>query len=256
MCLLFKKKRIVVGLTTTPKRIESIIPTLESLLNQSVKPEKIVLTLSYENARTGETFGRLPVQLLSYIRDKPIEIIRTPDYGPATKFVGMLLTEYDEPQTFLVWFDDDVVYNKHAIRLLVQAASKSKKSIACASMFQVSARTCTSVGKFTKVSRDAFYVVESYGGVCCRVRDMPKPSSFPYYTHGEYKALPGDDRYKFNSDNFMLSYVLHKNKVDFVLVEGGVTCDALRDVGMGPDALHNIQNHASVYKYLYSIMDF
>lgn len=254
MCLLFKK-RIVVGLTTTTKRIESIIPTLESLMKQSVKPEKIVLTLAYEMARTGETFGRIPVQLLSYIRDKPIEIIRTPDYGPATKFVGLLLTEHDEPETYLVWFDDDVVYNKNAIKILVQAASKSKKSVACASMFEVSARTCTSVGKFTKLSKNNFYVFESYGGVCCRVRDMPKAHAFPYYTHGEYKALSGDDRYKFNSDNFMLSYYLYKNKVDFVLVYD-VTCDMLRDVGMGPDALHNVQNHTSVYKYLYSIVDF
>lgn len=250
MCLLFKK-RIVVGLTTTPRRISSIIPTLESLMNQSRKPDKIVLTLAYEMARTGETF-KIPVQLLSYIRDKPIEIVRTPDYGPATKFVGLLLTEYDEPETYLVWFDDDVVYNKHAIKLLVSTASKLKKSVACASMFQVTSRKCSLV---TKITRDQFYVVEGYAGVCCRVRDMPKASSFAYYTHGEYKALSGDERYKFNSDNFMLSYYLYKNKVNFLLVDGN-TCDTLRDVGLGPDALHNVQNYESVYKYLYSIMDF
>lgn len=251
MCLLFKK-RIVVGLTTTPRRINEIIPTLESILNQSRKPDKIVLTLSYENARTGETFGKIPVQLLSYIRGKPIEIIRTPDYGPATKFVGLLLTEHDEPETFLIWFDDDVIYNKHAIKLLVQTASKSKKSVACASMLKVSARACDSV---TKLSKNNFHVVEGYAGVCCRVRDMPSVQNFAFYTHGEYKALPGDERYKFNSDNFMLSYYLHKNNVTFLMVEG-VTCDTLRDVGLGPDALHNVQNHTSVYKYLYSIMDF
>ncbi len=57
---MFLKKKIVVGITTTPIRIKYIIPTLKSLLKQTKKPTKIILSLSYEIARTGDRFGQIP----------------------------------------------------------------------------------------------------------------------------------------------------------------------------------------------------
>ena len=250
--MLFRRNRIVVGITTTPKRINDIIPTLESIVNQSTKPDKIVLSLSYEIARTGEKFGQLSRKLLEYIKGKSIEIIRIPDYGPATKFVGLLLTEHN-PKTYLVWFDDDVIYNKHAIKTLVKHVSKTKHSVACTSMIEVTPEKCTGLKKFAKLYKGKFYVFYGYTGVCCRLRDMPSVSNFPSCSRDDYKLLTTQDKFQFNADNFMLSYHLYKNNITFVLVDA-TTCDTIRDIGMSVDALHNVQDQTRVYKYLYVAM--
>lgn len=251
--MLFFRNNIIVGITTTPRRINDIIPTLDSIVNQSVKADKIILSLSYEIARTGDKFGQLPHKLLEYIKcNKSIEIIRIPDYGPATKFVGLLLTQ-PKPKTYLVWFDDDVIYNKHAIKILVKHVSKTKHSVACTSMIEVTSEKCIGLKKFAKLSKNKFYVFDGYAGVCCRFGDMPDVSNFPLCSREDYNLMTNEDRFKFNTENFMLSYYLYQNNINFILVEA-TTCDTIRDVGMSVDALHNVQDQTSVYKYLYNTM--
>ena len=44
-------QRLVISLTTTPSRIEGINKVLESLLNQSVKPNKVYLCFPYFSIR-------------------------------------------------------------------------------------------------------------------------------------------------------------------------------------------------------------
>lgn len=246
---MFFKNKIVVGITTTPIRIKYIIPTLKSLLTQSKKPDKIILSLTYEIARTGEKIEKIPYELLKYIKNKPVEIIIVPDYGPATKFVGLLLT-VKNPKTYLIWVDDDIIYNKNAIKILVKCVSKVKHSLACSSLLQVTSSRYTHIKDSSYIYKNNFYIAESYAGVCCRLCDMPPISAFPYYTRDEYEQLSENEKRKFNCCDFMISYHLYKNDINYLLVNQS-TYDNIRDISMDVDALHSIQKYSFIYKDLY-----
>lgn len=97
-------KGLVISLTSYPVRINSIRPCLESLLKQSVKPEKIILWLSPEE------FPKLE-------RDLPQEIMRLTEQGLEIRWTGNIrsykkliptLREFGDQA--IVTADDDAVY--------------------------------------------------------------------------------------------------------------------------------------------------
>lgn len=98
---------IVVSLTTIPSRIPQIFPTLNSLLDQTVLPDRIYLALPARSAREqtgyvvpGELHGHPLVTLLPSDRD----------WGPATKVIPTLLQHADVPDAAILAVDDDNVY--------------------------------------------------------------------------------------------------------------------------------------------------
>lgn len=119
------KLRIVVSLTTTPYRIDKIQATLDSMLQQSVKPDKIYLNIPYYLKR-----DNLEYKIPGWLQNYPgINIVRTEDYGPITKLLPTLQYEQD-PQTIIITIDDDVWYPKHVVRDLVDFMLKTKNSAA------------------------------------------------------------------------------------------------------------------------------
>ena len=106
---------IVVSLTTTPYRIDTIKPVLDSLVRQSIKPTRIYVNIPWRFKRE-DTKYVIPAWLKSY---PSIIINRTKDYGPATKLIATLEKEHD-PKTIIITVDDDQVYQKHAVRDLVK----------------------------------------------------------------------------------------------------------------------------------------
>lgn len=111
---------IVGSLTTIPKRISKIEPTLLSLLSQERKLDKVYLTLGkdkFENTA-------LPTFLSKY---KNVEIVWVDDVGPMTKILGGILRETN-PETKIITFDDDIIYPKDSVLKLEQASNKNPKS--------------------------------------------------------------------------------------------------------------------------------
>ncbi len=114
-----------VSLTTTPARFNSsdIINVLESLFNQSIPATKIFLIVcnSYFRKFAQKESDVITDKRISYILNKfqNIEIIRTKDYGPATKLLGLL--EYNQKNKFLsendqiIIVDDDTIYSNNLI---------------------------------------------------------------------------------------------------------------------------------------------
>ena len=69
-----EKLRIVVSLTTSPKRISSLWNTLNSLLIQDIQPDIIQINLPYVFLRTNETF--LPLENYPFLNDSRIRVHR------------------------------------------------------------------------------------------------------------------------------------------------------------------------------------
>ena len=97
------------SLTTIPSRIREVCLTIDSLIKQTKKPEKIFLNIPYK-------YERFPGQVISTehlekLRNfKNLEIIRCEDFGPGTKLLGSINNL--EKYSHVVLVDDDHVYQK------------------------------------------------------------------------------------------------------------------------------------------------
>jgi len=105
--------RLVVSFTTIPSRIDRIRPMVDSILAQTVKPDRLVLWLP---TRCGKE--NVEYVIPNWMRSLSFEIANCGcDYGPATKLIPSLLSE-PSPETRIVTLDDDVAYEKHALEEL------------------------------------------------------------------------------------------------------------------------------------------
>lgn len=119
----------VVSLTTTPKRINNIKPTLVSLLRQIVQPKRIEINLSEELFAGRE----IPVSLINL---ENVKICwQKKDYGPATKLIATI-ERYQTQNERIVVVDDDMYYSKNLISDLMAADMKSNgKHVFCINGF-------------------------------------------------------------------------------------------------------------------------
>lgn len=112
------QKNVIVTLTTTPKRINKIWPTLNSIALQSQQPEKIMLWIPKRFKRfANQSISQLP----NFIKKYPNVFIQyiEYDYGPASKLLPCL--EFFAGQNKkLIIIDDDRIYPPHFIRDLLR----------------------------------------------------------------------------------------------------------------------------------------
>ncbi len=114
------RKDVYLSLTTIPSRIGTLKATINSLLDQSTKPKKIIINLA------GFEKDQIPVFLLR----KEIELnLVTRDLGPATKFLPTLKLVPKDALVIIV--DDDQVYPKTLVQNYVEASMKFPDCALC-----------------------------------------------------------------------------------------------------------------------------
>ncbi len=109
---------LIVGLTTIPSRLPSLLPTLKSLLLQNLPPSKILLHLPKHSRRERVEYS-VPEELKGL---EVIRIIRSPDWGPATKILPALLDSGPDQQVVAV--DDDRIYRPTLLEDLLGASER------------------------------------------------------------------------------------------------------------------------------------
>jgi len=115
---------IIVGsLTTLPKRLLHIRKTLISIQNQNLLFDNVYLNIPYKTIK-GEEYIIPSDLLLNFDR---IIINRCDDQGSVTKLLPTLLLETD-PETIIITFDDDMIYDKDLVKNLVGGIQKHKDS--------------------------------------------------------------------------------------------------------------------------------
>ena len=112
-------KKIILSLTTTPKRIKNIEPVLKSLLDQTIKVDQIALNLPIK-PNCGKEY------IIPQNYKKVCNIFNCgKDYGPGTKFIPTLLREGDA-ETIIILLDDDYIYGKDFIEQLVNLSTQNQ----------------------------------------------------------------------------------------------------------------------------------
>lgn len=113
--------KYIFSLTTIPLRIDYISQTIDSLINQTLQPDKIILHIpkQYNIRFNNSSISNIILDnLKSKFNNKLIINIIDNDYGPGTKFIGLLhnnIIDLNEPNTYIVLVDDDVIYKSHLL---------------------------------------------------------------------------------------------------------------------------------------------
>lgn len=108
-------KKIVVTMTTTPNRINSIKTVLLSLLNQTVMIDHIEINIPYYFKRTMEMY-EIPGWMTTFPK---LHIHRTLDYGSITKVAPTLLRHQQDTDCIVISVDDDMIYPTDHFELLL-----------------------------------------------------------------------------------------------------------------------------------------
>lgn len=117
-----RDQRIIVSLTSHPKRIDTVWLTIETLLRQSVKPDAVILWL----ARTQfENMQVLPKELLCQM-ERGLSIRFCDDLRSHKKYF-YVMQEYSEDLVILV--DDDMFYPRDTVKKLLNLHSKNPNDI-------------------------------------------------------------------------------------------------------------------------------
>jgi len=111
---------IYVSLSTIPQRIKNLSKSVESLLSQTQKPDRIFINIPFKYRRFSETIEDKQIPKFD---NNFVEITRCEDSGPGTKLLGSL--NKLEKNSLLILVDDDHVYEDYMIEKFFHFYSKA-----------------------------------------------------------------------------------------------------------------------------------
>ncbi|MGJ8593506.1 MAG: glycosyltransferase family A protein [Aquaticitalea sp.] len=114
-----KDIRVIISFTTIPSRISEIERMIDSICNQTLKPESILLWIP-------KTYKRIQQEVVvpDFIKNSPIEIKLCDDVGPFTKLYYTLKQEWENKECIIVTVDDDVYYPPEFLKNLIKYVRK------------------------------------------------------------------------------------------------------------------------------------
>ena len=120
------RPEIIVSLTSFPFRIPTLHITINSILNQTMKPDKIILQLSEDEFPNKEK--DLPENLL-ILREKGLII--NWNKGNIKSYKKLIPTLKQYPEAVIITVDDDFIYDKNLVKRLWKAYQENPKLIHC-----------------------------------------------------------------------------------------------------------------------------
>ena len=101
---------IYISLSTIPQRIKDLNKSIESLLKQTKKPDKIFINIPFKYKRFAETIEDNQIPKFD---SNIVEVTRCEDCGPGTKLLGSL--SKIKKNSLLILADDDQTYENYMI---------------------------------------------------------------------------------------------------------------------------------------------
>ena len=120
----FREDSVIVSMTTFPARIGYVHLAIKSLLNQTVKPGKIILWLAKDQFQNVE----IPEQLRA-LRAYGLEIRFCDEDLLAHKKYFYAMQEY--PEQIIVTYDDDIIYPEDSLEKLLVMHKRYPGAIIC-----------------------------------------------------------------------------------------------------------------------------
>jgi hypothetical protein len=201
-----RKSDIVITLSTTPYRIDKIAKIIDSLVEQNAPIRAIYISVPYVYKK-----NNLPYHIPEWLaKNKHITILRSEDYGPATKLLGLLQLVPLPKDTIVVTVDDDLEYPKNTILHLAYYANKYPQQaigISGADIYgehEEIASLDRSLGLKTRYNYDgSVTILQGYAGIAYR-SNFFDPNIF------DIQNYPTSCIY---SDDLYFSFYLAKNNI-------------------------------------------
>lgn len=121
-------KEVIISLTTYGERFYHVHTTIESLMQQTVKANKIILWLDYSFKEKN-----IPLSLQTQM-ERGLEIRYCKDLGSYKKLIPALK---EFPESIIITVDDDVIYNIRTIEKLITAYNHNPQFIYCNRMHRI-----------------------------------------------------------------------------------------------------------------------
>ncbi|MBR6297838.1 MAG: hypothetical protein IKR34_01190 [Candidatus Gastranaerophilales bacterium] len=107
--------KIIASLTTFPERINTVEKTIKTILNQTLKPDEVVLWLAES-------------QFLKREEELPTELLKLKEFGLQIKwchdiksYKKLIPTLYEYKHDIIITFDDDIYYDRDIIECLYKS---------------------------------------------------------------------------------------------------------------------------------------
>ena len=255
--------KFIVSFTTSPTRINKCGPMINSILDQTRKPDLFLLNIPEKFARTGE-FYIVP----KYIR-KSLTVNRVDtDYGPATKILPSVMylrdgtdntKNYDPENTRIIYLDDDIAYPKRMIETYERMIPPNDNNVWTSTGFDF-----VNMGLNGKRNHlDTATIAEGYGSVCVKLNTFGE--DFEDYMK-RYTAI--DNPVCRLSDDIILSNYYHRRNVGITImnIPGLLSIfdmwqdNKILDYGNEADALHlgaggTSDNNVDRYKRVVTVLN-
>lgn len=123
---------VIVSLTTFPKRIKYLPIVIGSLLDQTVQPDRIIVYLS------SMEFPNRNLQVINNLRKKGIEFeFRDGNFKAHKKY---LYAMFEHPDAVIITVDDDCVYSKDTIALLLDSYKSHPSAVSAMRVHRIRLR--------------------------------------------------------------------------------------------------------------------
>lgn len=238
--------RLIVSLTTSPKRINNIHYTINSIMNQTIPPDFIIINLPIVFKRDNSKFKKIPDFLLT---NPKVIINPVEDIGPATKIVPTCKNKFVKNSDIIFSIDDDIYYPPNVLQTYLYYHTYYPDCII----------TGTTLFYLNNTKYYPLKECELLEGFSCVLYKKWHLEDIPMY-HFDKNKVP---IYYYLADDLVLSNYLKSKNVVILCLNGAIKEIKPYDYGMKEDALHkgasgttdtcNLGEHCNFTNYIKAI---
>lgn len=241
--------KFVISFTTSPSRIIKIKPMIESIINQTLKPDLIILNIPEVFPRTNERYI-----IPDFVENNVIINSIEKDLGPATKVIPTISylrkNNYEEKNTYIIYLDDDIRYNEHMVSVynFLFTINKNPRVLCCGGFNFAYNNDKKILICGQRNHNDMVTIAEGYASVCLPLSIFKEDfeSYILKYLLNSKECLLSDDVLLSNY------YLMHKQEIRIVSIPNKCSIHdiwskkRILDYGNEEDALHCGANGTSV----------
>lgn len=221
------ENKYIISFTTIPTRLKNIHLTIDSLLNQLVKPEKIILNVpKIYSLRFKMSIDIISVnELLKKYQNKIIINYLDEDYGPVTKLLGILknnIIDINQENLYIILLDDDIIYPNNIIKNFNKYANIEDP---------------IKIGGYLVQNYSGIRVAYGSSTIFIKANELNKFMDY-------YNIIKEYDLIKFHDDIFISYYFnINNHYVHKIPYDNGWVSNRKITVSSEVDALHNLDNN-------------
>ena len=118
-----KKNNYIVSLTTIPAKFDNLYLTIDSIINQTILPDKIIINIpkiyNFRMNSTSISQDKINEFINKYSKYNVFVNMIDKDFGPGTKLLGLfhsnIIETYDDDNMYIILVDDDLIYKPYMI---------------------------------------------------------------------------------------------------------------------------------------------